>query len=343
MRQGERHRHVRHGDPRTVGDGGQLLHDVELPLDLRAVLIELGGDRPTPFAIACGTSFGRAIEVSAAVSARQPPTTEGRPHQHPEPVLLGNGKHIAFDVAHEDRVRGLLGPEARETASLGHRLGVHQLPTGVGGRPERPDRAGTLEIGQRCQRLFDIRLLLRAMHLVEVEMVRSQPAQARFDGAHDPHTGVAAIVRTGTHGVVELRRQHDLVPTAHDGLADDLLGLTVRVHVGGIDEVDPGVQRLMHRADALVVILVAPRPEGHRAQAVGAHADAGSSEDPIFHRSTLRPLAATVKGVGAVDAGNCLARSRPGGAVTGSAPSFQDAITLPRISPPGNTSVWTLT
>ena len=51
----------------------------------------------------------------------------------------------------------------------------------------------------------------------------------------------------------------------------------------------------MHRADALVVILVAPRPERHRAQAVGAHADPGSPEDSIFHRSTLRRLTATVK------------------------------------------------
>ena len=37
-------------------------------------------------------------------------------------------------------------------------------------------------------------------------------------------------------------------------LADDLLGYTGHVHIGGVDEVDPGVERRVDDADRLVVI-----------------------------------------------------------------------------------------
>jgi hypothetical protein len=39
---------------------------------------------------------------------------------------------------------------------------------------------------------------------------------------------------------VDLRREHDVVaPAASERLAHDLLRLTARVDVGGVDEVDP--------------------------------------------------------------------------------------------------------
>jgi hypothetical protein len=79
---------------------------------------------------------------------------------------------------------------------------------------------------------------------------------------------------------VHLRGQHDIVPATAQGLADDLLRLSRRVHVGGVDEVDPGVQRGVDDPDAVLVIGVAPRAEHHRAEAVGAHLDAGTAERP---------------------------------------------------------------
>ena len=67
-------------------------------------------------------------------------------------------------------------------------------------------------------------------------------------------------------------------------LADDLLGLAVRVDVGGVDEVDPGVQRRVDDPDRLVVVGVAPRAEHHRAEAELADRDAGAPERSQFHR-----------------------------------------------------------
>jgi hypothetical protein len=83
---------------------------------------------------------------------------------------------------------------------------------------------------------------------------------------------------------VDLAGQDDVVAlAAGQRLADDHLGLTGRVDVGGVDEVDPGVQRAVDDADALVVVLGAPVAEHHRAEAQLADRDAGASQDVLLH------------------------------------------------------------
>jgi hypothetical protein len=73
-------------------------------------------------------------------------------------------------------------------------------------------------------------------------------------------------------------------------LAHDQLGLARRIHVGRVDEVDPGVERAMNDADRLVVVALAPRAEHHRAEAQRADANAGVREGARLHRAdTLLP------------------------------------------------------
>ena len=71
------------------------------------------------------------------------------------------------------------------------------------------------------------------------------------------------------HRAVHLRREHDVVAAALQRLADDLLRLAARVDVGGVDEVDPGVERAVDDPDRLVVVglphapnIIAPRQSG---------------------------------------------------------------------------------
>jgi len=72
-------------------------------------------------------------------------------------------------------------------------------------------------------------------------------------------------------------------PAAGEGLADDDLGLAPGVDVGGVDEVDPGIQRAVDDLDALVVILGAPVAEHHGPQAQLADPDAGASQTSMLH------------------------------------------------------------
>ena len=143
------------------------------------------------------------------------------------------------------------------------------------------------QVGERRQRLFDVGTRLGAVDLVEVDPVRVQAAQGIPDRAHDPAARVAASVGILAHGVVELGGEDDVVaPAAGERLADDLLGLTRPVHVGGVDEVDARVERTVDDPDGLVVVGVAPCAKHHRAEAELADRYAGASEWSKFHKSS---------------------------------------------------------
>ena len=60
------------------------------------------------------------------------------------------------------------------------------------------------------------------------------------------------------------------------------------VDVGGVDEVDPAVERGVDDPHALVLVRVAPGPEHHGAQAERADPDSGPSERSIFHADSFQ-------------------------------------------------------
>jgi hypothetical protein len=74
------------------------------------------------------------------------------------------------------------------------------------------------------------------------------------------------------------------VAATFERLADDLLRLALRVPVGGVDEVDPGIKCPVNDPDRVVVVGVAGRrPEHHGAERVGADLDAGPAEGAVLH------------------------------------------------------------
>jgi hypothetical protein len=125
------------------------------------------------------------------------------------------------------------------------------------------------------------------VHLVEIDPVGFQAPQRRLDLAYHPAARVPGLVGVLAHRAVELRSEHHvLAPAAGERLADDLLGLAARVHVGGVDEVDARVERSVDDPDRHVVIGLAPRAEHHRPEAQGAHAYSGAGEGAHLHGRT---------------------------------------------------------
>ena len=106
-----------------------------------------------------------------------------------------------------------------------------------------------------------------AVDLVEVDPVGAEAPQRVLDLGDDPAARTAAVVGVLAHRHAELGGQHDVVAAALECLADDLLGLAGGVDVGGVDEVDPGIQGAVDDADRVVVVGVAPGAEHHRAEA----------------------------------------------------------------------------
>ncbi len=80
------------------------------------------------------------------------------------------------------------------------------------------------------------------MHLIEVDDVGVQPFQARLGGADKVPARQAAVVWSGAHREARLGGdQQTPRPSAAERLAEDLLGEPVRIDVGGVDQVDAGV------------------------------------------------------------------------------------------------------
>ena len=154
---------------------------------------------------------------------------------------------------------------------------------GVGRGPDVADLALADEIGEGAEGLLDIGVRAGPVHLVEVDVVGAQPAQRVLDLAHDPAAGPAAVVGLVAHRHEELGGQDDVVAAALQGLADDLLGHAAGVDVGGVDEVDPGVEGAVDDPDGVGAVVVAPRPEHHRAQAQRADRYAGPAEHSVLH------------------------------------------------------------
>ena len=83
---------------------------------------------------------------------------------------------------------------------------------------------------ERLHRLPDLvprRVAVDVVHLVEVDVIGLQPAQALFARAADVQRREPAVVRPLGHRTEDLRREHDLLaPTAalREPAADDLLG-----------------------------------------------------------------------------------------------------------------------
>jgi hypothetical protein len=112
------------------------------------------------------------------------------------------------------------------------------------------------ELGHRPDRLLDRRVGIDAVLVVEVDVIDAEALQRGI-------AGLAHILRVAAHAeelavlaahVGELRRQHDVVATVGDRLADELLVRERPVHVGGVDEVDAELERAVDRRDRLALV-----------------------------------------------------------------------------------------
>ena len=219
-----------------------------------------------------------------APAARQPAAGQRAVGHDRHAVALAGGQHVGLDGADEDRVGRLLGDEALQVPVARDPLRLDDLAGRERGGADVADLALVHEVGERRQRLVDVRARVDAVDLVEVDPVGAQSPQRVLDRADDPAARVALLVGVLAHRVVELGGEDDVVAAAAgERLADDLLGLAVPVDVGGVDEVDAGVERRVDDPDRVVVVGVAPGAEHHRAEAELADRDACVPELTVFH------------------------------------------------------------
>jgi hypothetical protein len=133
--------------------------------------------------------------------------------------------------------------------------------------------------------LLDIGVGIGAVDLVHVDTVGLEAAQRVLDGRDDPPPGGTLLVRVGTHGAAELRREDHVVPAALESPADNLLRVSVRV--SGVDQVDACVERLADDPDRVLGVGVADLSGEHeRAEPVRADLDACPAEVSVPHEGS---------------------------------------------------------
>ena len=280
MRGGERHGELRQRAADLVGERDQFLHGGVLRGVARQRRVE-------PARGECRAAGAEVDGLPLPVAAGQEPGGQRAPHQHAHPVAAAHRQHRRLDAAGQDRVRRLLGAEPAERPPFGDVVRLHDLLGREGRAAERADLPGPDQVGEHAECLLDVGGVVRAVHLVEVDPVGAQPAQAVLDLPDDPAPRVAAPVGPLPHREVDLRGEHHVVAPAAQGLADDLLRLAGRVHVGGVHEIDSAVECRVDDPGAVVVVGVADRAEHHGAEAVDADLDAGAAEDAIAHVNSL--------------------------------------------------------
>jgi hypothetical protein len=162
-------------------------------------------------------------------------------------------------VAHQQTVFVLAGDEALAAQRLGHAHGIDDAPGRIVGAADVAHLALPDEVVERPHRLVDRRQRIRPMHLIEVDVVGAEVAQAPLDGFHDVAAGAAALyAAAGRHRAgrsnaraAELGRDDDAGAPLAQRLGKVLLrhpALAEGIDIGRIEQGDTEIERRMHDA-----------------------------------------------------------------------------------------------
>ena len=129
------------------------------------------------------------------------------------------------------------------------------------------------------------------MDLVQVDEVGAEALQAGVDLREDGLPRQAHAVGPLVHPLVDLGRDHDLAAprVVEQRPADDLLARSGRIHVGGVEEVDAEVERLLQErparrlAEGPDVAAAVGLAVAHAAEAEARDVEAGAAELGVFH------------------------------------------------------------
>ena len=217
------------------------------------------------------------------VPVRKPrPSGEYATYEMPRSRQVGSVSSARVPV--EERVLGLHGADRMHgvRARDGGRRGLRQADVAHLALLDEPRH--------RAHRVLDRHLGVDAVLGVEVDDVDAEPLQARV--ARPRHVGGAAVdevaLAVRALDLAELGGEHDLVAPSLDRAAEQLFVLAPAVHVRGVEEVDPEVERLVDHGDRLgVVPLAVDARHGHAAEPDGRDAERAVPERAIVHDDLL--------------------------------------------------------
>src|SRR5438128_3388221 len=233
--------------------------------------------------LARAPALGRLLQGAA-----QEPSRERAVRNEPEAVRAAGRDDLELDRARHQAVDALLRHQTQEVARRRRGARLRDLPAGEVAAPDVEHLPLLDEHLHRLPQLVPRRVPVDVVHLVEVDVVGAQAAQAALARLADVRGGEAPVVRTRAHPPVDLRREDDpLAPAAtlREPAADDLLGDALArapaVHVGRVEEDDPELERAVHDCEA--VALAGEWAEVHGAEAEPADPEPALAETDVVH------------------------------------------------------------
>ena len=173
--------------------------------------------------------------LAAADFAGQAAPAEGAPDDGADALIDAEGHQLPLEFAADERVIGLVGDVAGPAVAVGDGEGLHQVPAGEVGAGDVADFAALDEVVERAEGFFDGGGRVEAVHVVDVDVVGAEAAEAGFDGFQQVDAGGADVVDVGADAEGGFGGDEELVAAAFDGLAEDFFGEAVGIDVGGVE------------------------------------------------------------------------------------------------------------
>ena len=227
---------------------------------------------------------GRTIAV-----AGQEPAGQRAPGDDADALGAAQREHLALFLAIDEVVVVLHRDEPRPAPALGHLEHLRELPGKHARRADVARLAGPHDVVQRLEGLLDRGVRIEPVDLIEIDVIGPEAPQRGVDGVEQVLPGQAAVVRSVAHRKERLRGDHHLIARREVGqrASHDLFTDAAGIHVGGVEEVDAGVERTLDEraAGGLGQYPAAPRrrSEGHRAQAEARDPQPGPTEIHMVH------------------------------------------------------------
>jgi hypothetical protein len=215
--------------------------------------------------------------VAADLTGEASPT-ERTPDERADFLIEGERHQFPFVFACDQRVVDLMAGVARPAVSLGNRERLHEMPSGKIGARDITDFSGFDESVEGRQSFFDRREGVEPVHVIDVDVVDGEAPETVLAGSNEVMARGADIVGAFPHGEGSFGRDQHAAAFASDGLAEDFFGQTIRVYVGGVKEIDVGVEADVDEARSFGDVTGAPGFEefGAAAKRAGTEAEDGN-------------------------------------------------------------------
>jgi hypothetical protein len=169
---------------------------------------------------------------------------------------------LGFGGAVDDVVERLAGDRAVDAELIGQMGDFGNAPAAEVGDAEIAQLAGLDQVGNGAHGLFQRRIEHGAVEIEQIDVIGAEATQRVFDRLDHPFARLAAEVGALVVRIGELGGQHPVIAIGLDALPHDFLGGAIAIDIGGVDEVDALLARLVDDAEGFRIGRLLPEHHG---------------------------------------------------------------------------------